>query len=285
MSTHTPAQAIQELVNHTAVLTERLVGLQGEVRKGMAMSPEWGNALTQVVGDTKRMLQAMEHLARLPAFHLDREGLNAAVAAGVQQGLAAESGSSLVSMIESNSRHLEEARRELVEAKQRMDQMLGEIQNTGAMDPESRQKFFLQIAPAAGVWSVAILSLGVLLGKGCAPDTPAAPQAPPAQQQQAPMQPTINANPIASNRPLLPPEGEQQQSSSPAMITTGVEVSLSEPTKIFRSTNPNDPPAYNAPTGARVRIEEITPTGWVRISFPISPTNRGTGWVQPGVLR
>lgn len=286
MSTHTPAQAIQELVNHTAVLTERLVGLQGEVRKGMAMSPEWGNALTQVVGDTKRMLQAMEHLARLPAFHLDREGLNAAVAAGVQQGLAAESGSSLVSMIESNSRHLEEARRELVEAKQRMDQMLGEIQSAGTMDPESRQKFFLQIAPAAGVWSVAILSLGVLLGKGCATDTPAVPQQqPPAQQQPAPTQPPISANPVSNNRPIPSPTTQQQQAPTQGGLAAGVDVSLSAPTKIFRSTNPNEAPAYNAPAGARVRIEEIAPSGWVRVSFPISPTDRGTGWVQPGILR
>lgn len=281
MATHTPAQAIQELVNHTAVLTERLVGLQGEVRKGMAMSPEWGNALTQVVGDTKRMLQAMEHLARLPAFHLDREGLNAAVAAGVQQGLAAESGSSLVSMIESNSRHLEEARRELVEAKQRMDQMLGEIQNAGTMDPESRQKFFLQIAPAAGVWSVAILSLGVLLGKGCDSKTEMqVPQTPPAiVQQQQTNTPAITANPVNRPAPTPPPR------VAPGAVNIGSEVTLPSATPIYRSTNSSEQPTFNAPIGARVRIEEITAGGWVKVSFPTSPTARSMGWIAPGVLR
>ena len=278
MATHTPAQAIQELVNHTAVLTERLVGLQGEVRKGMAMSPEWGNALTQVVGDTKRMLQAMEHLARLPAFHLDREGLNAAVAAGVQQGLAAESGSSLVSMIESNSRHLEEARRELAESRQRMDQMLGELQNAGTMGPESRQKFFLQIAPAAGVWSVAILSLGVMLGKGCAPEKAAIPPAqPPAiVQQQSATTPPVTANPVT--RPTPPVQ------TRPA-ASIGAEINLPNATPIYRTTNTTEPPAFNAPAGALVRVEELTASRWIKVSFAISPTERASGWIAPGTLR
>ncbi len=281
MATHTPAQAIQELVNHTAVLTERLVGLQSEVRKGMAMSPEWGNALTQVVGDTNRMLQAMEHLARLPAFHLDREGLNAAVAAGVQQGLAAESGSSLVSMIESNSRHLEEARRELAESRQRMDQMLGEIQNAGTMGPESRQKFFLQIAPAAGVWSVAILSLGVMLGKGCAPEkvTVPPPQPPAIVQQQATPTPTVTANPVTRPTPPV-----QTRPAVPA-VSVGAEINLPSATSIYRTTNTTEPPAFNAPAGALVRVEELTAGRWIRVSFAISATERASGWIAPGTLR
>lgn len=282
MATHTPAQAIQELVNHTAVLTERLVGLQGEVRKGMAMSPEWGNALTQVVGDTKRMLQAMEHLARLPAFHLDREGLNAAVAAGVQQGLAAESGSSLVSMIESNSRHLEEARRELAESRQRMDQMLGEIQNAGAMGPEGRQKLFLQIAPAAGIWSVAVLSLGVMLGKGCASEkAEISPPQPPAivQQQTSPeTNPTATANPVTRSTPAQP---------RPTMPTAsvGAEINLPSATPIYRTTSTATPPSFNAPPGALVRVEELTASRWIKVSFSISPTERASGWIAPGTLR
>ncbi len=280
MATHTPAQAIQELVNHTAVLTERLVGLQGEVRKGMAMSPEWGNALTQVVGDTKRMLQAMEHLARLPAFHLDREGLNAAVAAGVQQGLAAESGSSLVSMIESNSRHLEEARRELAESRQRMDQMLGEIQNAGTLGPESRQRFFLQIAPAAGVWSVALLLGGLALGKSCAADKVEVPteQPPAIVQQQTSTPPTVTANPVTRPTPVQP------RPAAPA-ISVGAGINLPSATPIYRTTNTTEPPAFNAPAGALVRVEELTAGRWVRVSFAISPTERASGWIAPGTLR
>lgn len=257
MATHTPAQAIQELVNHTAVLTERLVGLQQEVRKGMNMTPEWGNALTQVVGDTKRMLQAMEHLARLPAFHLDRDGLNAAVAAGVQQGLSGDTGASLVTLIESNSRHLEEARNELTEAKARMDQMLEEMQGAKVMDPESRQKFFMQFAPIVGMWSVGLLMAGLMVGKGCSSSPSVAPQPPALVQQQI----------APANAPAL-----------------GSEVSLSAPTPIYTAPNAAGPAAFNGPARIRLKVEEVRPDGWIRVSFATSQ-GRANGWMAPGTLR
>lgn len=270
MATHTPAQAIQELVNHTAVLTERLVGLQQEVRKGMNMTPEWGNALTQVVGDTKRMLQAMEHLARLPAFHLDRDGLNAAVAAGVQQGLSGDGGSSLVTLIESNSRHLEEARSELTEAKQRMDQMLEEMQSSKVMSPETRKKFFMQFAPIVGMWSAGLLLAGLMVGRGCTSTTVVAPpQQPPAavqQQTQTQQQPSVTAQP-RSTRP-----------------TVGSEVVLSVTAPIYNSPSSNGPAAFNGPVGIRLTVIEMRDDGWAQVSFA-TPQGRGTGWVSPGMLR
>lgn len=256
MATHTPAQAIQELVNHTAVLTERLVGLQQEVRKGMNMTPEWGNALTQVVGDTKRMLQAMEHLARLPAFHLDREGLNAAVAAGVQQGLSGDGGASLVSLIESNSRHLEEARAELAESKVRMDKMLEEMQSTKVMTPETRQQFFMQFAPIVGMWSVGLLLAGLMVGRGCSSHetTP-----PPAQQ---------------------PPAVTQQQPAGPA---AGSQVTLSAPTPIYGSPNANTSPTFNGPARMVLTVVMVQADGWTQVSFP-TQGGRVTGWIAPGAL-
>lgn len=263
MATHTPAQAIQELVNHTAVLTERLVGLQQEVRKGMNMTPEWGNALTQVVGDTKRMLQAMEHLARLPAFHLDREGLNAAVAAGVQQGLSGDSGASLVTLIESNSRHLEEARAELTESKARMDQMLEEMQNGKTMDPASRQKFFMQFAPIVGMWSVGLLLAGLMVGRGCSSDTP---QMPP---------------------PTPPAVTQQQGSTTPAVRppAIGSEIQLSASTPIYSAPgNANNQPAFNGPPRMRLTVVDVRVDGWISVSFP-TPTGRANGWMAPGTLK
>lgn len=256
MATHTPAQAIQELVNHTAVLTERLVGLQQEVRKGMNMTPEWGNALTQVVGDTKRMLQAMEHLARLPAFHLDREGLNAAVAAGVQQGLSGDGGNSLVSLIESNSRHLDEARAELMESKKRMDQMLEEMQNTKVMTPETRQQFFMQFAPIVGMWSVGLLLAGLMVGRGCSSHEAAPPQQSPAAITQ-------------------------QQPAGPAV---GSQLTLSAPTPIYSSPNASTRPAFNGPARMNLTIVLVQADGWTQVSFP-TQDGRGTGWVAPGSLR
>lgn len=257
MATHTPAQAIQELVNHTAVLTERLVGLQQEVRKGMNMTPEWGNALTQVVGDTKRMLQAMEHLARLPAFHLDREGLNAAVAAGVQQGLSGDSGASLITLIESNSRHLEEARTELAESKARMDQMLEEMQSGKQMDPASRQKFFMQFAPIVGMWSVGLLLAGLMVGRGCSSTTPSVPPVPPAITQQAGI-------------------------PAPAV---GSEVMLTATTPIYSTPgNVNNQPAFNGPPRMRLTVTDIRPDGWIAVSFP-TPNGRTNGWMAPGTLK
>jgi len=260
MATHTPAQAIQELVNHTAVLTERLVGLQQEVRKGMNMTPEWGNALTQVVGDTKRMLQAMEHLARLPAFHLDREGLNAAVAAGVQQGLSGDSGASLITLIESNSRHLEEARAELTESKARMDQMLEEMQTGKQMDPASRQKFFMQFAPIVGMWSVGLLLAGLMVGRGCT----SAPEAP----------------------PTVPPAITQQgQQFAPAAPAVGTEVQLTATTPIYSTPgNANNQPAFNGPPRIRLTVVEVRADGWIAVSFA-TPNGRANGWMAPGTLK
>jgi hypothetical protein len=270
MATHTPAQAIQELVNHTAVLTERLVGLQTEVRKGMNMTPEWGNALTQVVGDTKRMLQAMEHLARLPAFHLDREGLNAAVAAGVQQGLASaqgmgSGGDSLIAIIENNSRQLEEAKSELAEAKKRMDTMLEEMQTTKAMTPEGRQKFFMQFAPIVGMWSVGLLLAGLMLGRGCAPDpAPPAPPAPPAvTSQQQPVNPAI---------------------ANSGRLIAGSQFTLARLTEIFEAPSENARKSFNGPIGMRVTIVEVRQDGWLNVSFALGQGRTGSGWLKPGSL-
>lgn len=262
MATHTPAQAIQELVNHTAVLTERLVGLQQEVRKGMSMTPEWGNALTQVVGDTKRMLQAMEHLARLPAFHLDREGLNAAVAAGVQQGLAANSGSSLTSMIESNTKLLEDARTELAESKKRMDQMMEEMQVTKEMTPESRQKFFMQFAPIVGMWSVGLLLAGLMMGRGCSasPTTPSVSQQPPAIS------------------------GQQNPGTSLQRYSAGQEIALSQDTPIYRQPATGERPAFTGPRGLKMTITSIRSDGWIQVAFA-TPRGRETGWLAPDSLR
>lgn len=261
MATHTPAQAIQELVNHTAVLTERLVGLQTEVRKGMNMTPEWGNALTQVVGDTKRMLQAMEHLARLPAFHLDREGLNAAVAAGVQQGLASGGGESLIAIIENNSRQLEEAKSELAEAKTRMDNMLEEMQTTKAMTPESRQKFFMQFAPIVGMWSVGLLLAGLMLGRGCTREA-APPPTPPAVVQQQ-----TQATPPAVNR-----------------FAVGTQYVLSRQVPIYEAPSLNARQAFNGPQGMRVTIVEARADGWFNVSFGLGEGRTGNGWLPPGAL-
>lgn len=273
MATHTPAQAIQELVNHTAVLTERLVGLQQEVRKGMNMTPEWGNALTQVVGDTKRMLQAMEHLARLPAFHLDREGLNAAVAAGVQQGLSGDSGASLVTLIESNSRHLEEARAELHDAKARMDQMLEEMQGAKVMSPESRQKFFMQFAPIVGIWSVGLLLAGLMVGRGCSSE----PEAPPPSEV-----------PPAITQPQQLPQQQQSLTSPPPAATrapvVGSEIVLSAAAPIYSSPSNNGPAAFNGPPRIRLRVEELRGDGWIRVTFA-TPQGRASGWMAPGTLR
>lgn len=253
MATHTPAQAIQELVNHTAVLTERLVGMQGEIRKGMAMSPEWGNSLTQVVGDTKRMLMAMEHLARLPAFHLDRDGLNAAVAAGVKQGMAGEGGS-LLSVIESNSRYLEEARAELNEAKERMDKMMAEVQSIKVMGPEDRGKLLKQFGPAAGAWSAGMVIVGMLLGQAIFGGSEAPPPPP--------------AAPITS---------------AAASIQIGQTISLPRPGQIFNLAG-DVRPAFTGPAGTEVRIEEIRADAWIRVSFPLAGGKRGSGWMSPGSL-
>ncbi len=252
MATHTPAQAIQELVNHTAVLTERLVGMQGEIRKGMAMSPEWGNSLTQVVGDTKRMLMAMEHLARLPAFHLDRDGLNAAVAAGVKQGMAGEGGS-LMSVIENNSRYLEQARAELTEAKERMDKMMAEVQAIKTMGPEDRGQLLRQFGPAAGAWSVGMVFVGILIG----------------------------ANLSGSKSDAVPP------TPPPAIVAqangVGQTLKLSKPAQIFNQ--PFDArPAFTGPAGTEITIEEKRPDGWTRLSFPMAGGKRGMGWAAPGSL-
>jgi len=259
MATHTPAQAIQELVNHTAVLTERLVGLQTEVRKGMSTSPELGNALTQVVGDTKRMLQAIEHLARLPAFHLDREGLNAAVAAGVQQGLSGEGGASLAALIESNGRHLDEARRELTEAKRRMDEMLEQVHATKVMTPEGRNELFKQIAPVAGAWSVAMMFLGIIIGSwvGGGKEDAASTVAPtPAAQTQTQRLPSV-----------------------------GVEYALSAVSPIYNSPDKRTRPAFNGPQGTKVTVMEVQRDGWVRISFKTGPNSTGNGWLAPGTIQ
>lgn len=264
MATHTPAQAIQELVNHTAVLTERLVGLQSEVRKGMNMTPEWGNALTQVVGDTKRMLMAMEHLARLPAFHLDREGLNAAVAAGVQQGLSGEGGASLINLIEVNSRHLDEARSELAEAKKRMDHMLEEMQSARVMSPENRQKFFAQFAPIVGIWSAGLLIAGVLLGKGCSPA--------PVQQQPVPPAP-----------PAI--EQTRQTPAQPQGLVVGSQYKLAQRTPIYGEPNRSNVPRFNGPAGLSVTLREKRGDGWLRISFPSGQGQEATGWLEPGSLQ
>lgn len=276
MATHTPAQAIQELVNHTAVLTERLVGLQGEVRKGMNMTPEWGNALTQVVGDTKRMLMAMEHLARLPAFHLDRDGLNAAVAAGVQQGLSSDGGQSLISLIESNSRYLDEAKTELTEAKQRMDTMLEEMQSARVMTPENRQKFFMQFAPIVGMWSVGLLLAGLMLGHSCArPEVVQvpAPAAPPAIVQQ--VTPPTPAPIVATPAKPAQPAGPQ----------LGSEVILPVDTSIYSGPSKSAAVTFKAPRGARLKIDDVRADGWIRISFATGNGQRATGWIEPGVLK
>lgn len=285
MATHTPAQAIQELVNHTAVLTERLVGLQTEVRKGMAATPELGNALTQVVGDTKRMLQAIEHLARLPAFHLDRDGLNAAVAAGVQQGLTGEGGSSLAALIESNSRHLEEARRELVESKRRMDQMLEEVQATKVMSPEGRKDLLKQILPVVGVWSVAMMFVGVLLGAwvggGSRESASPAQQPPPsvARQQQSAVQ----------QRPPRTPSPQQQQppqaTSAGVVLSRGNQVVLPASTPIYNSANPNSAPVFTAVSGTRLDVLSTDTEGWVQVRFKTGPDQTATGWVTTDALR
>ena len=267
MATHTPAQAIQELVNHTAVLTERLVGLQTEVRKGMNMTPEWGNALTQVVGDTKRMLQAMEHLARLPAFHLDREGLNAAVAAGVQQGLAGGGGDSLIAVIENNSRQLEQAKTELEDAKARMDAMLEEMQTTKAMTPESRQQFFMQFAPIVGMWSVGLLLGGLMLGRGCSREAAPQPTPPAVVQQQG----------QTANPPITSP-------ANPGRVTVGAQFVLQTQTPIYTSASNNGRPAFNGPQGLRVTIVEARQDGWLRVSFSAGQGRTVEGWLAPGSL-
>lgn len=253
MATHTPAQAIQELVNHTAVLTERLVGLQTEVRKGMNMTPEWNNALTQLVGDTKRMLSAMEHLARLPAFHLDRDGLNAAVAAGVQRGLAAGGGESLVALIENNSRQLEEAKTELAESKARMDKMLEEIQTTKSMDPESRQRFFMQFAPVVGVWSVGLLLAGLMVGRGC-------------------------------SREAAPVVNQAAVSQQAAKAQIGSQVQLLAPGRIYDGPDGTGKPFMRAPVGMMVTILGVSPGGWTNVSFPVAQGQSQKGWLQPGSL-
>jgi hypothetical protein len=270
MGTHTPAQAIQELVNHTAVLTERLVGLQGEVRKGMQQTPEWSNALTQVVGDTKRMLQAMEHLARLPAFHLDRDGLNAAVAAGVRMGMA-EEGGSLASMIESNGKHLEEARNELTEAKARMDQLLGEVQNARSFKVDAQKKLFAQIAPIAGAWSVACVLLGVLIGGFVGGD-----DTPPTTQ------PVTSA---VIQQPAPPPPQQSSQVSPPTSsgLVAGGTIQLPVTTQLYDRAQGQ--PSFNAPKGSRLLVESIRPDGWVEVSFALGGGQRGRGWVRPGVLQ
>lgn len=253
MGTHTPAQAIQELVNHTAVLTERLVGLQTEVRKGMQQTPEWSNALTQVVGDTKRMLQAMEHLARLPAFHLDREGLNAAVAAGVRAGMSDEGGS-LAAIIESNSKHLEEAKSELSDAKIRMDQLLNEVQSSRNFKMDAQKRLFIQIAPVAGIWSVGCVLLGLLFGSlsSCSEKKSAPPQ----------------------------PPAAQQQSLGPAV---GSKITTTSPLQLF--DRPSGAAKFNAPAGVALSIVQVDATGWVQVSFAQGPGKTGTAWVAPGLLR
>jgi hypothetical protein len=254
MATHTPAQAIQELVNHTAVLTERLVGLQTEVRKGMNMTPEWNNALTQLVGDTQRMLMAMEHLARLPAFHLDRDGLNAAVAAGVQRGLTAGGGDSLFALVENNSRQLEEAKAELAESRSRMDKMLEEIQTTKSMDPESRQRFFMQFAPVVGMWSVGLLLAGLMVGRGC----------------------TREAAPVVT----VPAVSQTQATSA----RVGAQSQLVAPTRIFDAGNAEAKPFMRAPAGMMLKVLEIAPNGWIKVSFPVAQGKMEEGWIQPGTL-
>ncbi len=280
MATHTPAQAIQELVNHTAVLTERLVGLQTEVRKGMAATPELGNALTQVVGDTKRMLQAIEHLARLPAFHLDRDGLNAAVAAGVQQGLTGEGGSSLAALIESNSRHLEEARRELSESKRRMDQMLEEVQATKVMSPEGRKELFKQIVPVVAIWSLAMMFVGVLLGAwvggGSDDTTAAARQSPPTTAQ-----PQQSAPPSRAQRPAPTPA----TSSNGVVLSRGNQVVLPASTPIYNSANPNGAPVFTAVSGTRLVVLSTETEGWVQVMFKTGPDQTATGWIMTEALR
>ncbi len=252
MATHTPAQAIQELVNHTAVLTERLVGLQTEVRKGMNMTPEWNNALTQLVGDTQRMLQAMEHLARLPAFHLDRDGLNAAVAAGVQRGLSAGGGDSLVALIENNSRQLEEAKAELAESKKRMELMLEEIQTSRAMTPESRQRFFMQFAPIVGMWSVGLLLAGLLIGRGC----------------------TREENTNRQTGAITQPQAQ-----------VGATVMLPRSTPIYDGPEGEGRAKFNGPVRMRLTIIAIRPSGWVNVSFAVGEGRTDTGWIPPGILQ
>lgn len=264
MATHTPAQAIQELVNHTAVLTERLVGLQNEVRKGMASSPELGNAMTQIVGDTKRMLQAIEHLARLPAFHLDREGLNAAVAAGVQRGLAGAGGGSLTSLIEMNSRSLDEARQELLDSKKRMDEMLAEIQSAKMMSPESRKDLVMQFAPVVFIWSVAMVFVGALIGAWVAGGDSAAA--------------TTGATVGATPPPAL------SRSAPSAGYTTGQVITLTQDTPLYASAGATQP-MFRAPQGARLTFVEQRPDGWIQVSFKTAQGTTGTGWFAPNALR
>jgi len=264
MSTHTPAQAIQELVNHTAVMTERLVGLQQEVRKGMQQTPEWSNALTQVVGDTKRMLQAMEHLARLPAFHLDREGLNAAVAAGVRMGIA-EEGTSLSSIIEANSRSLDEAKAELSDAKQRMDQLLGEVQTGRTLKVDAQKRLFAQIAPIAGVWSVACVLLGILIGNSIGGSREVVPPQPVAQQQ------------VQQTPPVQQPAPVEQ----PA-LAVGRTITLAKAAKMY--DRPSGNAIINAPKGVRLTVAQIRTDGWVQVTFSLSNGQSGDGWLEPGVL-
>ena len=254
MATHTPAQAIQELVNHTAVLTERLVGLQQEVRKGLQTSPEMGNALTQVVGDTKRMLQAMEHLARLPAFHLDREGLNAAVAAGVRQGISGETGS-LATIIEANSKYLDEARSELTDAKERMDLMLKEVQGARNMKMDATRRLFTQIAPVAGVWSVACVLLGVLIGSAISGgDAPPAPA------------PTTAAA-AGTAAPQL------------KVLRPGMTVALASDAPLYSAANTSRV-AFRARAGAQFTVISVSPTGWANVTFQ-ADGKPATGWISP----
>lgn len=261
MATHTPAQAIQELVNHTAVLTERLVGLQSEVRKGIASSPELGNAMTQIVGDTKRMLQAIEHLARLPAFHLDREGLNAAVAAGVQRGLAADGGNSLASLIEVNSRSLEEARQELLDSKKRMDEMLAEVHSAKTMTTEGRKDLIMQFAPVVFVWSVAMVFVGALLGSWLA------------SGDSAPVNP---APPAAVSSP--------PQTGTAGSYSSGQIITLTKETPLYRSPEDRQP-AFRAPQGAQLAFIEQRRDGWIRVSYRTTQGKTGYGWFAPGALR
>jgi len=279
MSTHTPAQAIQELVNHTAVMTERLVGLQQEVRKGMQQTPEWSNALTQVVGDTKRMLQAMEHLARLPAFHLDRDGLNAAVAAGVRMGIA-EEGTSLASIIENNSRSLEDAKAELNDAKQRMDQLLGEVQTSRSIKVDAQKRLFAQIAPIAGVWSVACALLGTLIGSSISGGNSAPPPVQPQQQViQQQQQPAVTP-PVTppAQPPVVPPKPAAQSG-----LAVGRTIALPVNAKMF--DRPSGNPVFNAPKGVRLTIAQVQADGWVQVNFSLSNGQSGTGWIEPGILK
>ncbi len=260
MATHTPAQAIQELVNHTAVLTERLVGLQTEVRKGMAASPELSNTLTQVVGDTKRMLQAIEHLARLPAFHLDRDGLNAAVAAGVQQGLSAGGGSSLAEIIEANSRNLEEARKELIESKKRMDQMLEEIHGTKAMTPEGKKELFMQFAPVVMIWSVAMIFVGVLIGSWLSSGS--------------------NRAQTVQNPPAIVQQQTRDSAAQPSRLTRGQQFTLQGSVPLFNLPGDSSP-AYSGVQGMVLTVIETRSDGWARVGFKTGPNQNAVAWLPP----